>query len=103
MGAGAQKKINKTNSCVWIKHLPTKITVKCQQERSQEMNRYVARVRLCEKIHFLLNKEKSEKQQAIEKIKRQKKRRSRKQKQKMLDNKKHRAKQKQARKRPNEF
>ena len=101
-GSGGQK-INKTSSCVWIKHLPTKITVKCQQERSQEMNRYVARVRLCEKIHFLLNREKSEKQQAIEKIKRQKKRRSRKQKQKMLDNKKHRAKQKQARKRPNEF
>ena len=37
-GSGGQK-VNKTSSCVYLKHLPTKIEVKCQQERSREMNR----------------------------------------------------------------
>lgn len=87
-GSGGQK-INKTSSCVWIKHIPTGIIVKCQQERSREMNRYFARQRLYEKIDFLFKKERSEHQQAIEKIRRQKKRRSRRTKQKMLDDKKH--------------
>lgn len=87
-GSGGQK-INKTSSCVWIKHHPTGIIVKCQQERSQEMNRYFARLRLCEKIDFQQHKEKSDYQKAIEKIRRQKKRRSRRTKQKMLDDKRY--------------
>ena len=65
-GAGGQK-INKTSSCVWIKHLPTGMMIKCQQERSRELNRYFARYRLCEKIDFLIKKEKSQHQQAIQK------------------------------------
>ena len=98
-GSGGQK-INKTSSCVWIKHVPTGITVKCQQGRSREMNRYFARQRLCEKLDFQLRKEKSEHQQAIEKIRRQKKRRSRRVKQKILDDKKHQSNRKQTRKKP---
>ena len=47
-GSGGQK-INKTASCVYLKHEPSGIEVKCQQERSRELNRYQARVRLCEK------------------------------------------------------
>lgn len=98
-GAGGQK-INKTSSCVWIKHLPTGIIVKCQEARSREMNRYFARARLCEKLDFLFRKEKSDHQQAIEKIRRQKKRRTRRGKQKMLDDKKHQSKRKQTRQKP---
>ena len=41
-GSGGQK-INKTASCVYLKHLPTGIEVKCQQQRSRELNRYLAR------------------------------------------------------------
>lgn len=98
-GAGGQK-INKTSSCVWIKHAPSGLIVKCQEGRSQEMNRYYARERLCEKLDFLLKKEKSAHQQQIEKIRRQKKRRTRKAKQKILADKAHQATRKKTRRKP---
>lgn len=96
-GSGGQK-INKTNSCVWLKHKPTGITVKCQKERSRELNRYYARLRLCEKLNEQINKAKSEHQQAVAKIKRQKRKRSKRAKEKILANKKHQSVRKQRRK-----
>lgn len=48
-GSGGQK-INKTSSCVQLKHLPSGQEVSCQESRSREKNREIARVRLCE--HF---------------------------------------------------
>ncbi len=86
-GAGGQK-LNKTASCVYIKHLPTGIEVKCQKERSRQLNRFYARRLLCEKIEAITLKEKSEKQQEFEKIRRQKRKRSRRAKEKMVDDKK---------------
>lgn len=86
-GSGGQK-INKTSSCVYLRHLPTGIEIKCQKERSRELNRYYARKLLCEKLEEQLFKEKSEKQKEREKVRRQKKRRSRRQKEKMLHEKK---------------
>ena len=86
-GKGGQK-INKTSSCVYLKHLPTGTEVKCQRDRSREMNRYYARKELCEKLEEKIEGVKSERQQAIEKIRRQKRRRSRKSKEKMLADKK---------------
>lgn len=100
-GSGGQK-LQKTNSCVILKHIPTGIVIKCQDSRLRDSNRYFARRRLCEKIDAIKNQKKSKQQQAIEKIRRQKKRRSRRVKQKMLDDKSHRAKIKQARKKPGE-
>lgn len=85
-GSGGQK-INKTSSCVYIKHIPTQIEVKCQRDRSRAMNRFLARRDLCEKLEESLLKEKSEKKQQIEKIRRQKQRKTRKQKQKMIADK----------------
>ena len=41
-GKGGQK-INKTSCCVYLKHLPTGIEIKCQKERSQALNRFFAR------------------------------------------------------------
>ena len=95
-GRGGQK-INKTSSCVYIKHLPTGIEVKCQQGRSREMNRYYARKELCQRLEDKDQQVVSERQMAAEKIRRQKRRRSRRSKEKMLADKKHHASKKQQR------
>ena len=98
-GRGGQK-IQKTHSCVYLKHIPTGIAIKCQKERSRELNRYIARKEHCSKIEQKLFNEKSEKQKKMYKIKKQIKRRSRKAKQKMIEDKKKLSKKKQLRKAP---
>jgi peptide chain release factor len=98
-GSGGQK-INKTASCVYLKHEPTHTEIKCQRARSRELNRYYARKELCERIREIEQKEKSRKQKEIEKIRRQKKRRTRKQKEKMLAEKKKRSEIKKLRQEP---
>lgn len=100
-GSGGQK-INKTSSCVYLKHLPTGIEIKCQRERSRELNRYYARQELCEKLQERLFQEKSKRQQEFEKIRRQKRRRSRKQKEKMLAEKRHQGAKKSLRRTPSD-
>ena len=88
-GKGGQN-LQKTSSCVYLKHIPTGIEIKCQRERSREMNRYYARRELCEKIETQILKIKTEKVQLIEKKRRQKRKRSKRAQQKVLENKKHR-------------
>lgn len=85
-GHGGQK-VNKTSSCVYLKHLPSGIQVKCSQERSQALNRFIARRTLVEKIENQLLKKKSQKQKRIEKIRRQKRKRTKRAKEKMLKQK----------------
>lgn len=82
-GRGGQK-VNKTSSCVYLKHIPTGVEVKCQKTRGRAMNRYHARHELCDRIEELIKGEKSVRKQKEEKIRRQKRRRSRRQKEKML-------------------
>ena len=82
-GHGGQK-VNKTSSCVYLKHLPTGLEVKCQQERSQSMNRFLARRILIQKIENLILGKESEERQRIEKLKRQKRKRSKRAKEKVL-------------------
>jgi len=48
-GSGGQK-VNKTSTCVYVRHIPTGIEVKCMRERSQSLNRFLARRELVEKI-----------------------------------------------------
>ena len=48
-GRGGQK-VNKTSTCVYLRHIPTGIEVKCMKERSQSLNRFLARRELVEKI-----------------------------------------------------
>lgn len=86
-GHGGQK-VNKTSSCVYLKHLPTEIEVKCQKERYQSLNRYHARKILADKIEAKILGKESEEQQRIEKIRRQKRKRSKRAKMKMLEEKK---------------
>lgn len=98
-GRGGQN-LQKTSSCVYLKHLPTGIEVKCQHDRSREINRYLARRELCEKIETQILKVKTEKQQLIEKKRRQKRRRSRRSQQKVVKAKKQRGHLKQMRSTP---
>lgn len=51
-GKGGQK-VNKTSSCVYVKHIPTGIEVKCMKDRSQSINRFLARRELVERIGAL--------------------------------------------------
>jgi protein subunit release factor B len=54
-GKGGQK-VNKTSSCVYIKHIPTGIEIKCMKDRSQSINRFLARRELVERIERLSGK-----------------------------------------------
>ncbi|MBI2252224.1 MAG: peptide chain release factor-like protein [Armatimonadetes bacterium] len=85
-GHGGQK-VNKASSCVYLKHSPTGIEVKCQKERSQALNRYYARKILADKIEALIMGTLSEERKQIEKIKRQKRKKSRRAKLKILEEK----------------
>jgi peptide chain release factor len=51
-GKGGQH-VNKTSTCVWLKHIPTGIEVKCMAERSQPLNRFLARRELAERVEAL--------------------------------------------------
>jgi len=51
-GSGGQK-VNKTSTCVYLKHIPTGIEVKWMRERSQSLNRFLARRELVKRIERL--------------------------------------------------
>lgn len=63
---GGQKS-NKASSCVYLKHIPTGIEVKCERTRSQSLNRYYARKILLDKLEEVLLGRESKKRKEIEK------------------------------------
>jgi protein subunit release factor B len=95
-GKGGQR-VNKASTCVYLKHIPTGIEVKCQEERSQSLNRFLARRILADKIEKVIIGKLSEEEQRIEKIRRQKRKRSKKARLKMLEAKKKHGEKKKAR------
>ena len=70
-GKGGQKK-NKTESAVFLRHVPTALTVKCQTARSREDNRYHARKALCQKVDLLINGQASAQSKELSKVRNQK-------------------------------
>jgi protein subunit release factor B len=74
-GNGGQH-VNKTSSCVQLKHLPSGIQVTCMRERSQSVNRFLARRELLERIEAASGVITPE-MRRIEKLRKQKKRRKR--------------------------
>lgn len=95
-GKGGQK-INKTASCVQLKHIPTGIMLRCQKHREQSKNRLSAYKLLILKIEEKVKGEESELAKKIHKIRKQKQRRSKKAKEKMLKAKAQRSDLKQSR------
>lgn len=69
-GSGGQK-VNKTSTCVYLIHIPTGIEVKWMEERSQSLNRFLARRELVRKVEKLAG-QRAPGDVKIEKSKRQK-------------------------------
>src|SRR5262245_43028302 len=82
-GAGGQK-VNKASTCVVLYHALSGVRVKCQRERSQSLNRFLARRILVEKIAAKISGVKTAAEQEIAKIRRQKRKRSQRGKLRML-------------------
>ena len=89
-GPGGQH-VNKTSSCVQLVHRPTGISVRCQQERSQSLNRFLARRLLLDKIEAARRGQASVLQADAERIRRQKRRRSRRSRQRTVEDKRRRS------------
>jgi len=98
-GSGGQK-INKTSSCVYLQHIPTGIEVKCQESRSREENRELARRTLCMKLEAIRRQKVQEKKKSIAKARRQKRKRSPAQKEKLVEDKRRVSVKKQLRQKP---
>lgn len=86
-GKGGQK-INKTSSCVLLRHLPTGIEVRCQKHREQSKNRLSAYKLLILKIEEKVKGNESQRARKIFKLKKQKQKRTKRAKEKILQSKK---------------
>ena len=89
-GAGGQK-INKTSSTVVLRHGPSGLEVRCQDERSQAVNRQRAWERFCEKFEERARTAEAGRQAAAAKARRSKRGRSARQKAKLVAGKRIRA------------
>jgi protein subunit release factor B len=96
-GPGGQH-VNKTESAVFLRHVPSGIEVKVQTERSQSQNRFTARWRLADKIEALREAKRRAAIDQAAKIQRQNRRKSRRAKERMLADKRKLGAQKRQRK-----
>ena len=98
-GPGGQN-VNKVATCVWMRHRPTGLEVKVQQERTQARNRFLARWLLVEKFEAMRQRRVAFEEQRLYRIRRQKRRRPAHVKAKILEEKRKRSLKKRLRARP---
>jgi protein subunit release factor B len=98
-GHGGQN-VNKVSTCVILTHLPSGMSVRCEEERSQARNRFLARKRLADRWEASLRVHQIRERQAMERVRRQKRQRNKTAKERMLKTKHHRADIKRNRKPP---
>ena len=75
-GPGGQH-VNKSATCVYLKHKTTGLEVKMQEARSQALNRFYARRRMCELLEAQSLGSASPEEKERERIRKQKARRAR--------------------------
>ncbi len=98
-GPGGQK-INKTSSTVVLRHGPSGLEVRCQEERGQAANRALAWERFCEKLEERLRAAEGARKAAVAKARKLQRKRSPRQKAILVAGKRHRADIKAKRRRP---
>jgi len=98
-GCGGQK-LQKTSSCVYLRHEPSGIEVKCQKTRSRELNRTYARMELCDRIEDAKRARRREAEKQRHLKAQEKRGRSKKTKRQMIEEKRRRSAKKSLRRRP---
>ena len=88
-GKGGQN-VNKVATCVILTHLPSGLSVRCETERSQALNRALARRRLLDRLERRERERKEQARHAAELVRRQKRRPSKSARRRNVENKRQR-------------